>query len=1076
MPTPRYRRRIPFQIRGLTASRTPTDVRRWACLLALLLWSAPALAQSGAIAGQVAEAATGEPLPGVNVALVGTATGATTDVEGRYAITGVEAGTYDVQASFIGYETTVIANVGVEAGETAAVDIEMAEETLGLDEVVVTGYGQQRRRELTGSIASVDAEQLDEVTVSSLDQALQGRVAGVTVSPNSGRPGDAVQINVRGVGTLGNNNPLYVIDGVPVFNEASGLGRGQSNPLSTLDPSSIESLEILKDASATAIYGARAANGVVLITTKRGRPGATRVSFSASAGVQDVYERIPLLNAQQYAELAIEADEAGFDADDLPTANQNLLDPARLNQNTDWQDEAFSAAPIQDYALTVSGGNDAATYAVILNYFDQTGTLPDNAFTRYSARINTDFKIGERIRFGESASISRGDWTGGFNPASDFIQELLQSAPTYPVRDESNLGGFAGPRAELSGRNNRSNRIAEMVLVDNLTRQNRLLGNLYAELDVLEGLTARVNVGGDFLFGDANVFTPRYELGNRSSSTATLSEDRREESTYLLEGTLSYTNAFGPHNVDAVAGYSQQESTIETVGGSVQDFPTNDLRVINAGFGQSNLSGGAAEWAIRSLLARVNYSFEGRYLLTATFRRDGSSRFGPNNRFGNFPSFSLGWILSEEEFLQDITWLSNLKARVSYGQVGNQEIPNYAWISTIEPAARYVFGGTSVPGATYLGAGNPDLKWETTTQTDVGVDLDLFDYRLTLTADLFRKDTDDILIRLPVATTSGFRLDNGPFRNAGKVRNQGLEFAAEYRDVTGEVQYTLSANFSTIDNEVLSLGGGDPIPDRLQSDPNFATTLTEVGGPIGAFYGHVVERLFQMEDFVTDAEGNLVTDDFDNFVLRDGIAAQGGAAPGDIRFRDISGPEGEPDGLINDFDRQVIGNPFPDFTYGFRGQLRYKGWDVSAFVDGVQGRDLYFLLYGGILDLEGDNNAMTLALDRWTPQNTDTDVPRAVAEDPNDNKRPSTRFIEDGSFVRLRSVQVGYALPASLTGRLSAERVRFYVSGQNLFTVSDYPGYTPDIGSAGARALTSGVDIGVYPIPTTFTLGLQADF
>ena len=939
-----HHRSIPSWVRDLRASELRTLFGCSACLLLGGIWlSTPALAQDGSIAGQVVEAASGEAIPGVNVALVGTTVGATTDVDGRYLIDGVEPGAYEVQASFIGYETTVIADVQVEAGAVATVDIQMAEETLGLDEVVVTGYGQQRRRELTGAISSVDAEELSEVTVSSLDQALQGRVTGVTVSPNSGKPGDAVQINVRGVGTFGNNNPLYVIDGVPVFNSASGLGLGQSNPLSTLDPSSIESLEILKDASATAIYGARAANGVVLITTKRGRPGATRVSFTASAGVQNVYDRISVLNSREYAELAEEADIAGFG--ELTDANANLFEPERLNQNTDWQDEAFSSAPVQDYGLTISGGTEAANYAVILNYFDQQGTLPDNGFTRYSARVNTDFKIGSRIRFGESASISRGNWVGGFEPATDFIQELLQSAPTYPVRDPNNLGGFAGPRSELSGRNNRSNRIAEMVLIDNLTQQNRLLGNVYGELDVIEGLTARLNAGGDFLYGEADVFNPRYELGNRSSSTATLNENRRTENTYLLEGTLSYTNSFGDHTVDGVAGYSQQESRLDDVNGSIQDFPNNDVRVINAGFGQTNLSGGAAEWAIRSLLARVNYSFQERYLLTATFRRDGSSRFGPNNRFGNFPSFSLGWIASEEAFLQDVAWLSNLKVRGSWGQVGNQEIPNYAWISTIEPAARYVLGGNAVPGAAYLGAGNPDLKWETTTQTDLGVDLDLFDYRLTLAVDLFRKDTDDILLRLPVAATSGFRPNRGPVRNAGKVRNEGIELSAEYREATGDFQYTIAANFSTIRNEVLSLGGGAPVVDRLQSDPNFATTITEVGGPIGAFYGHVVEGLFQESDFTTDADGNLV--------LQDGIATQGGAAPGDIRFQDRNG-----DGVINDDDRQVIGNPFPDFTYGLRGDLRYKGWDLSLFVDGVQGRDLYFLLYGGIMDLEGDNNSM----------------------------------------------------------------------------------------------------------------------
>lgn len=1000
------------------------------------------------IRGKVTDAESGDELPGVNVLAKGTTTGTVTDIEGNYSLTVAD----DINVlvfSSVGY---VSQEVPINGQNT--INVQLTSDIQSLSEVVVIGYGTQERSEVTGAVSSVSAEEISRQPVSGLDEALQGRAAGVQVTPSTGQPGAPININIRGIGSFGNTSPLYVIDGVPVFNEVRSMGNAQSNPLATLNPGNIASIEILKDASAAAIYGARAANGVVLITTKRGEAGATKFSLRGYYGVQQFNRAIDMMNSQQFAAYSIAADQAAG-REPVPA----FSDPEVLAQNTDWQDEAFNAAPIQDYSLTVSGGNENARFAVIGGYFDQEGLLVNNAFKRYSLRINSDFNVGERLKIGESISISRGYWRGGFNPASDILQELLQSSPTLPVRNPDNLGGFAGPTFEVSGRVNRSNQIASLSLIQNDLYQNRVLGNIYAEYALIPGLTYRLNLGGDIMYGESKVFTPVYEAGNRSNPRASLSESRRSDNTYLIENTLTYDKTFNEdHSITVLAGYTQQSSLVKDISGSIQDFPSNDLRTINAGFGQSNLSGGESEWALRSFLGRINYGFKDKYLFMATVRRDGSSRFGENTRYGTFPSFSAGWRISEEPFMNNVNLLSDVKLRASWGQVGNQEIDNYAAIATIDPVARYIFGTGQglVAGATYLSLGNPDLRWETSTQTDIGLDLGFLEDRLTFIIDYYVKNTSDVLLRLPVVTTSGIRRSNGAYQNAAEIRNSGLELAATYRNSSGGFQYNISGNFSTINNEVISFGGGEPIIAQLSSDPNFATTYTEEGGEIGAFYGHVMDGIFRDQGEV------------------DAHAEQPGAAPGDIRFQDLND-----DGVINGDDRKIIGSPIPDFFYGLNADFSYKGFDVALFFQGVEGAEVYNLLWAGINDGEGDNNATTAMLDRWTENNRDTNVPRAVAGDPNDNDRPSTRFVEDGSYLRLRNLQIGYNFSAGIAERLNLSNLRIYTTAQNLFTITPYRSYNPDVGtlSTDSRStLTKGIDFGAYPIPRVFTLGVQVDF
>lgn len=1009
--------------------------------------------QDNVVRGSVTAYESDESLPGVNIIIKGTTLGTTTDADGNYSL---EAAPDAVLVfTYIGYVQEEI-----PVNNRSVIDVSLTPDIKSLQEVVVIGYGTQERKDLTGAISSVSSEELDKINASGLDEALQGRTAGVFVTPSTGQPGAPIEVNIRGVSSLGNNSPLYVIDGVPVFNDVSTFGAGQKNPLATLNPQDIESIDILKDASAAAIYGARAANGVVLITTKRGKAGETTLAFDGYAGVQQFNRTIDMMNSSQMAAHSIEADQAAGQ-----TPAPAFSDPNVLDQNTDWQDEAFSAAPIQNYSLTVSGGNQNSKYAVVGGFFDQQGILPNTGFRRYSARINTDFDVGKIFKIGESLSLSRGDWTGGFNPASDFLQELLQSSPTLPVKDPDNLGGFAGPTPEVTGGNTRSNKIAELSLNDANTLQNRILGNVYAELKLFESLSYRLNAGADILFGESKSFSPVYELGGRSNPRASISEGRRSENIFLLEHTLSFAPYINQdHDFSFLLGYSQQSALIRNMNGGVQDFPNNDTRTINAGFGQSNISGGETEWALRSFFGRLNYTFKDRYILMATVRRDGSSRFGSERRYGTFPSFSAGWRLGDEPFMDNVGAISDLKLRFSWGQVGNQEIPAYASFATIEPVARYIIGAGQgvVPGAAFLEGGNRNLQWETTTQTDIGIDMGLFENRLIFTADYFVKNTTDLLLQLPVPSSSGIRRNNGPFRNAGEMKNSGLEFSLTYQNSAGAFNYDISGNLSTVTNEVISLGGQEQIIAQVQTDPHVANTITQPGGTIGEFYGYIMDGVFANQAEV------------------DAHAEQDGAAPGDIRFRDISGPDGTPDGLITPDDRTVIGNPLPDFFYGLSGNFGFKNFDVSIFFQGVQGNEIYNLLWAGLNEGSGDNNASTEMLNRWTPNNTDTNIPRAVSDDPNNNTRPSTRFIENGSYLRLRNLQIGYNFSGDLLESLNLSRFRIYVSGQNIFTATDYRSYNPEIGilntDPNRRSLTRGIDFGTYPIPQIFSGGIQVTF
>lgn len=1004
----------------------------------------PATPKQQEITGRVTDEQ-GNPLQGVTVAVKGTAAATTTNDTGAYQLTVNDPSTTLV-FTIIGYETQEL-----PIGTASVVNVVLREKVSDLDEVVVIGYGTQRRSEITGAIASISGEEIKRVTAGGFQEALQGKVAGVNITPTSGQPGGALDMNIRGVTTFGNANPLFVIDGIPVLTEGSSRN---FNPLASLNPENIESMQILKDASASAIYGARAANGVVIITTNRGKPGATQVQFKATAGFSDVTKFLPLMNSAQYIPYATEAYENAGRA--IPVSLVEPLRSQNLQTNTDWQEEGFKRAASQNYWLSISGGSELSNYSFSLGYLGQDGTLPNSSYARYSARINSDFKIGKKIRVGETVELSRNKWTGTFNQASFTIRQLLQQSPTVPVYDPDALGGYDGPRLEYSPVG-RQNTIGTLALTDNRNSDNKVMGNTYVEIDILPGLTNRFSAGGEMTFNNVFQFIPTYQMGERVNTMAQLDEDNGSNSSYIIENVLTYKKTFNEvHDLTVVAGLSQQKSWLKNIGVRVRDFPNNDLRTVGASFENRDILGNETGWALRSQLGRISYSYKQRYNLMATVRRDGSSRFGKNNRYGVFPSVSGSWLLKRESFLESVNAISGLTLRASHGQVGSQEISNFAQYAVVEQGVDYVFGvdQSLSPGSAYLSLGNPDLKWEVTTQTNIGLDASFLNNRLSLIMDYYLKNTDDILLQLPVPTTSGIRRTMGAFVNAGSLQNKGFELTATYQDNINDFQYSLSGNFATNENRITSLNAGKPIIAQMNSGKQSALTITQEGGEVGAFYGYVADGIFQ------------------NWEEIDAHAEQSGSAPGDIRYKDLDN-----NGVINANDQTTIGSPFPNFTYGFNVNLLYKGFDLAIALNGKQGHQLYNLIWSDLNEGEGDNNATTEMLNRWSPSNPNTNIPRAVTGNPGQNTRPSTRFIENGSFLRIQNVQLGYAFNDAIKRWKGSLRV--YVAATNLATFTNYRGYNPEIGllTEGNRSsLTRGIDFGMYPIPRTFEAGVQLGF
>jgi len=998
------------------------------------------------IRGTITDLSTDEPLPGVNVLVKGTTTGTVTDVDGNFRLTVADDITTLVFSS-VGYLSEE-----VEINGRNIINLSMSPDIQSLSEVVVVGYGTQRKEDLTGAVSSVDMSTVEDAPVINAVQALQGRAAGVSVVQNTGKPGAGFLVQVRGVGTLGNTQPLFVIDGI--------IGAGNAN---SINPNDIESIEVLKDASASAIYGSRAANGVVLITTKRGKAGKPTISLNSYYGLQQAWKKLDVLNAQQYAAYANEL-QANGGQPPIPA----LQNPSELRDVTDWQDELFQTAPIQDHNVSFSGGSENARYLFSAGYYGQEGIVRNSGFDRVSFRANSDFNIGEKIEIGESFLISNTN-TYGVNE-NGFSERSLTNAvlmPTYiSVYDPTEIGGFNG--TDVADGSDPVNPIKNTDLYDREQKRLSILGNAYLNYEIIEGLSYRFSASVDYTTGRNYFFRPRYTSGERDINPFSfLDESFVSGNNILLENTLNYSKIIGKHEFGVLVGYTRQWFEGRNFGISVRDFPSDDTRVISAGNEVQSYSGAESDWSLASLLGRINYAYDNKYLLTANIRRDGSSRFADGNRYGIFPSFSVGWRISNEPFMENVGFIDDLKLRYGWGQLGNQEIGLYPWQATLTNTIRVIFGEaqSGFPAITQRELANRNISWESTTQSNWGLDMSMFNNMIDINLEYYLRTTNDMLLQVPVAKSSG--IDRNPTLNSGSVENEGIDLALGFNKEYGDLRLSIGGNMSyLLRNEVTSLG------DREQpifGGGNFQRSIE--GESIGHFYGFKVDRIYQNQAEV-DADNEAAQAAGHSFYQ---TAA---ASPGDIRFLDLDG-----DGRVTGDDRDIIGNPIPKLNFGFNARAAFKNFDFSMMLQGMSGFEIFNRNRATQWEtMQRAFNTVTTVLDRWTPENPSTTMPRAIAGDPNNNRRFSDRWMESGAFTRLKLLTIGYTVPPASLANITKGAVsslRIYATGNNLLTFTDVSLWDPEFTNSNANGFNNqfrGIGESVYPQARSFMLGIQAKF
>ncbi|UFH53798.1 SusC/RagA family TonB-linked outer membrane protein [Spirosoma sp. KNUC1025] len=1010
------------------------------------------------IRGKVSDA-NGVGIPGVSVVIKGTSRGTTTNVQGDYTINAPSDAV--LVFSFVGYLSKEVSVNG-----QSLLNVSLDQDERALEEVIVVGYGTQKRASVTGAVSSVTPKDLTALPVISAEQALQGRVPGVRVV-NNGSPGQAPIVRIRGVGSINfASGPLYVIDGIP------------SGDLNNLDPKDIESLEVLKDASSAAIYGSRASNGVVIITTKRGsKDGRLHVSFDTYVGSQSAWKKLDLLNTQQYIQYATALDgNAGIA---LPTRLSNLNTPIYdgatqtfAQTNTDWQSVMFRTAPIQQHQISVSGGNEKSRFFASAGYFDQEGILIGTNYKRGNVRLNSDHQITKAISFGQTLMLSYDKMRGeqGFGGGRTAVMQTIRNLPYWPVMDPTKPGGYSSPTAADGSDPDNPVRIA--IMDQSYSQRIKLLGTLYTEIKLTSFLKYRFSFGADIVTTLANDIFPIYNDGYKSRTQQQLNDNRTSYYSPILTNQLTFDKTFGKHalNVTAVAEkQSFRSSTLSATGYR----PNNDIEVLQ-GISNPGVSSNLQESSLISYVGRVNYDYGGKYLLSASVRRDGSSRFAPGNKWGTFPSASIGWRISEESFMKSMRNISELKIRASYGETGFNGIGNYAWQSLVQADnTNYIFGSAKSLGSYFNALGNTDLKWETTKMTNVGIDLGLFSNKLTFTAEAYNRLTDGLLLNVPIPNSIGYA--SAPLANIGSMKNWGYEFQVGYNQSVGAFRWNVSGNIDITRNRILSLATPSAtIYSGLNQDfGGYDITKTEAGQPIQSFYGWQVDGIFKSVDEVYSAPRQNRPD------TREAHDPTKNTSAGDIRFKDLNG-----DGKIDASDRTYLGSYIPKFSYGLNFGANFKNFDLTLYLQGVQGNKIYNgtkVIEQGMLRLF---NAGTDVLNAWTPTNMNTNVPRAVSGDPNNNSRTSDRFIESGSYMRVKNLSIGYTIPADVLGRVTKNtlsKVRVYVSATNLLTFTKYTGLDPEIGVNGnsgdtSKLLTNGIDYGQYPQPRTLLVGLNFGF
>lgn len=1021
----------------------------YGCFMVFIMNALWGQAQTIQVKGSVS-AKNGEPLIGATVLIVGTTNGTTVGVDGRFSISANVANP-QLKVSFIGYETAT-----VDVGNATDLKIVLTESST-LDEVVVVGYGTVKKSDLTGAVSSLKAEQLNPGANVSVDQMMQGRAAGVQITQSSSEPGGGLSIRVRGSSSINaSNEPLYVIDGFPIDNSANltagdattfsqvntGTNNTPKNPLNSLNPADIQSIEILKDASATAIYGARGANGVVLITTKKGTGEKMSVNYSAYYGSQKVVKKMDILTAPQYMKYMND-----ISADLGQKAIFSDSDIAAIGAGTDWQAQIFQTAPVMDHNLSLSGGTKKTSVFASLNYFNQEGIIKNTGINKYIGRINLESGISDKVKVGlniNASLIQDRNTIDGVNTNENGgpLYAALLSDPTEKIYDANGV-------LTVSPNNTINNPVSLIQGVSSKNETNRTMGNAYISWEIMTGLSAKLNLGSDRQQSRRDIYnstlTRRGGPVKGAGDIATFNRNSQ-----LAEYTMTYNKSLNKNNVFTVlGGITYQKFQTKLFGGSITGFPTDALGTDNFGLGNTNndfLRSSHEENTLLSYLGRVNYNLLDKFLFTASIRADGSSRFGANNKFGYFPSFAFGYKLTEEGFLPQA--FDELKFRASWGQTGNQEIANYASQLTFGSGPSAVFNNTVTTSVIPQRIANPDLKWETTTQFNVGFDGSIYNGRLSGTIDYFHKKTTDLLFNLPLPRASGY---SSILSNVGSVENKGFElFLSSVNMHKKDFKWTTSLNFSAIRNKVLDLGRVDQIVAGDNQAIGGNTVIIKKGEPLASYYGYVVDGIYKTaEEVKASAEPN--------------------AKPGYPKIKDLNG-----DGRITTADQTVIGTPFPKFTFGIQNSLSYKAFKLDFFFQGQQGSDLLNInVIESIYPANFRRNAMTeIALNRWTTANPDTKWPSGINSNSYGGSKVNSMVLQDASYVRLKNVQLAYQVPLKNTKFFKSLRV--YTTGQNLYTWTKYMGFDPEANSYGSSNIR--LDYSSYPLARMFLFGLNAGF
>jgi len=988
----------------------------------------------------------GEPLTGVTVMVAGSKTGTVTDELGKFSLT-VPEGDISLEFSYVGYQQQT-----VKAGSGSELNISLTEIAGGLNDVVVIGYTTQKRKDLTGALSVIDSRSINDIPVGGVDQIMQGKAPGVVVTSASGAPGGPIEVRIRGIGTIGNNDPLYIVDGVPT-----------KDGINEISPNDVESITILKDAASASIYGARSSNGVVLITTKKGKSGIPRFSLNAYTGVQAPGHLIKMANTAEY----VRAFNTAALNDGRTQIPQSMIDTL---PDVNWQKEVLKSAPMTNVQFSVSGGSPNTTYSLSGAYLTQKGMILNSSNQRANVHAAITSNLSKMFSLGTNINLaynkfrqvgSSGDGYGDGNPGASIVRYALFRTPATPVYNKD--GSFVDLPNPSSFFGDGYNPVGLAANTNTNYYNYSLLGDIYLQMTPIKNLVIKTDLGTNDIITDYKQFNPTW--GTRSiNATGSLGQSNADNFNYNWTNTATYNWVSGKSALNILAGTELIYNDSKAFSGSQQNYPnqTPAFQYLDNGIGTTLAPYGAtggneSRWSLFSLLGRIGYTFDDKYLATFSFRRDGSSRLLPSNRYGNFSSGSLGWRIDKEAFMQNISQISLLKLRGSIGQLGNQEIGNYAYITTIGPTGSYSFGGALAPGYTITANGNPFIRWETSTQKDIGLDLALFQNAITFTADYYHKTTSGMLLPVPVPSSAGSA--GSPTENAGKVLNSGFEFELSYRkSINKDWRYSISANLATVNNKVVSLAGGKPIPVGRIDDNVFAT-LTEEGQPIGEFYMLRQDGIFQNDKEV-----------FTHAYQGPGVQA------GDVKYLDVNH-----DGVIDQSDRQYVGSPIPKFTYGFSGTANYKNFDLSLFFQGVYGNKIYNQI---LTDIEGFYRAFNIteriANESWHGEGTSDKFPRLSWSAAQNNKQPSTRFLEDGSYLRLKNLQIGYSFGNRLLSGMRISSARFFISVQNAFTITKYTGQDPEMGvssnGAGDGVKAVGIDWGTYPSARTFTVGANLNF